>query len=85
MAPTFPISVPLHAARPILERLYLAPPAIYRVHFAQGQLAAMEFVFDRIIFTHGLRDVYFQYVMDQAEGSQKIRIEQVSNNTQAAA
>ncbi len=81
---SFPISVSLARAHKLLESLYLGGEGEYVVHFSRDQLARVEDIFDIIIFTHGIKPVYFKYEIARSAGwraspEQKIRIEKRSN------
>lgn len=79
-----PISVPISRAADILRQLYLGEASEYRLHFSREQLHRIEDIFDIIIFTHGIRPVYFKYMISEQNpwsGSreQAIRIEKVTS------
>ncbi len=75
-----PVSVSIKNAHKVLEDLYLGEPGEYSVYFSRDQLTKVEDIFDVIIYTHGIKPVYFKYEVSQPNvwrGSpeQRIRIE----------
>ncbi len=77
---TFPTVMPLSRAHKVLENLYLGAPGDYLLYFSRDQLPKVEDIFDIIIFTHGIKPVYFKYVISSPSvwsGSpeQRLRVE----------